>query len=268
MFASMVSPKPLLPLLFLALSVACSPGETDGVPVGRPEGDARELRVSAAASLTDAFRELATAFESTEPGVRVVLNVGGSSALKVQIQEGAPVDVFAPADPGQLEELTGALAGPPRIFAVNRLAIAVPVGNPGGVTGLADLARPGLLVGLCAEEVPCGELAREALARAGVTAAPDTEEPNVRALLTKVELGALAAAVTPARAVPAAGGAVQGIELPDAWNVEARYAVAALRDAPNSSAAGDFVAFLLSPRGRDILVRHGFALPAGSGGIP
>ncbi|MEJ2541848.1 MAG: substrate-binding domain-containing protein, partial [Gemmatimonadota bacterium] len=82
------------------------------------------------------------------------------------------------------------------------------------------------------------------------------------------ELGELDAAVTYATDVAAAGGAVQGIELPDAWNVEARYAVAALRDAPNPSAAGGFVAFLLSPRGRDILVRHGFALPVGSGGIP
>ncbi len=163
---------------------------------GGPAAD-NTLAVFAAASLTDSFEVLAAAFEAGHPGVTVTLNFAASSALREQILAGAPADVFASASADDMNRLAaaGALAGEPRVFARNRMVIAVPAGNPAGITGLEDFADPGRLIGLCAEEIPCGRYAREALASAGVTPSPDTLEPDVRALLTKVAAGELDAGI-------------------------------------------------------------------------
>lgn len=223
----------------------------------------RGVLVSAAASLTDVFGEIEAAFEAVHPAVDVTLNLAGSSALRAQILEGAPVDVFASADRANMERVAeeDELAREPRIFARNRLQIAVPPGNPAEVTGLGDLAREDLLVGLCAEGVPCGDLAREALDRAGVVAAVDTHEPDVRALLTKVELGELDAAVTYVTDVAAATGEVEGVHILDRHNVTAEYPIAVLARAADPETARAFVVFVLSSDGRAILARHGFGLP-------
>jgi molybdate transport system substrate-binding protein len=219
--------------------------------------------VSAAASLTDAFEEIATAFEVANPGVNVVLNLAGSSALREQILEGAPADVFASANMINMDKVVaaGEVAGEPAVFAHNLLEIAVPAGNPAGITGLSDLSRDELLIGLCAEGVPCGDFARIALARAGVVPAVDTNEPDVRALLTKIELGELDAGITYVTDVASADGAVSGVEIPEADNVVAEYPIAVLSNAPNHAAAEAFVAFVLSNDGQTILRDYGFAAP-------
>lgn len=266
----MSTPTTIFRTVLIALLAGC------GVPSDRDAGDAvdgasgadgpeGEILVSAAASLTDAFAAMESAFEAAHPAVEVTLNVAGSSTLRAQILEGAPVDVFAAADRSNMERVAaaGEVAGEPRVFARNRLRIAVPPGNPAGVAGMRDLAREELLVGLCAEGVPCGDFARRALARAGVEPAIDTGEPDVRALLTKVELGELDAAIVYATDVTAAAGAVEGIDIPENVNVVAEYPVAVLRGAPNRAAARAFVAFVLSPKGRAILSRHGFQPPPG-----
>lgn len=221
--------------------------------------------MSTAASLTDAFQEIAAAYEATHPGIEVRLNLAGSAALSTQILEGAPVDVFASADPEHLAEVRDELAAPGRVFATNRLGIAVPAGNPADVSGLADLGRAELVVGLCAEGVPCGDLARVALVRAGVEARPDTEEPNARALLTKVRLGEVDAAVLYVSDILAGAPEVEGIDLPERWNPVARYPIAVLRDASDPVAARSFVDFVLSPQVGVTLVRHGFGPPESSG---
>jgi molybdate transport system substrate-binding protein len=222
-----------------------------------------EVLVSAAASLTEAFGALETAFEATHPGVDVVLNLGGSSALREQILAGAPADVFASANVANMERVdgAGAVVGAPEIFAANHLEIAVPPGNPAGVTGLDDFARGDLLIGLCAPGVPCGDYGREALAGAGVEPSIDTEEPNVRALLTKIEAGELDAGIVYVTDVVAAGGTVDGIEIPDDVNVFAEYPIAVLSDAPNPIGATAFTTFVLSDRGGKILSDYGFDLP-------
>lgn len=255
--------RALVPALATVLTLACGGERADEPdPPGRTDADG-ELLVSAASSLTDAFAEVAAAFEETSPGVAVTLNLAGSSTLAGQIAEGAPVDVFASANLVVMEGLVeaGRVAGEPRVFARNTLRIAVPPGNPTGIAGLADFARDELVLGLCAPAVPCGAAAREALAQAGVEPRPDTEEPSARALLTKVELGELDAAVTWATDVAAAGGAVQGIDLPSGTEVVSDYTVAVVSGAPRPDAARTFVALLLSDEGRAILARHGFLLP-------
>jgi molybdate transport system substrate-binding protein len=155
----------------------------------------------------------------------------------------------------------GEVAGDPETFVTNLLQIAVPAGNPGGVTGLDDFGRDDLLIGLCAEDVPCGEFGREALEKAGVTPAVDTNEPDVRALLTKIEAGELDAGITYATDVMSAAGAVEGVDIPDELNVVARYPIAVLAGAPNPEAAEAFVAFVLSEEGQGILREYGFASP-------
>jgi len=223
----------------------------------------REIVVSAAASLTDAFADIEVAFEEAHPGEDVVLNLAGSSSLREQILEGAPVDVFASADESNMDDVVaaGETMGEPVTFAVNFLQIAVPGGNPAGIVGLEDFANEELLIGVCAEEVPCGDLARQALGKAGVTPSIDTHEPDVRALLTRVEAGELDAAITYVTDVASAEEAVDGIEIPDTANVAAEYTIAVLARAVDQEAAGAFIEFVRSGEGQGIMGEHGFASP-------
>jgi molybdate transport system substrate-binding protein len=221
------------------------------------------ILVFAAASLTDAFGEVESAFETANPDADVEFNFAGSSALREQILEGAPADVFASANPSNMDQVVeaGGVAGEPQIFVLNELQIAVPAGNPGGVTGLDDFADAGLLIGLCAEEVPCGEFGRQALAAAGVEPSIDTNEPDVRALLTKLEADELDAGIVYVTDVAASGDAVEGVDIPAEFNVVAEYPIGALAEAPNSAGAEAFVEFVLSPEGQQILTSYGFGSP-------
>lgn len=238
------------------LLAACGPEPAGGQRAGS------KLLVSAAASLSDAFSEVAIAFEKTTPEVDVILNLAGSSALGRQILEGAPADVYASADGAQMDRMVaaGEVSGDPRVFVLNRLQIAVPAGNPAQVAGLADFARDELLIGLCAPAVPCGDLARRALARAGVAAKPDTHEPNVRALLSKLEAGELDAGLVYATDVDSSAR-VEGIDIPTQQSPVAAYPIALLAGAPNPPAGAAFIEFVLSDAGRVILSRHGFDSP-------
>lgn len=221
------------------------------------------LTVLAAASLTDAFTDVAGAFEDAHPGTEVALDFAASSALREQVLAGAPADVFAAADQREVEALAdaGALDGRPTPFAANVLVLAVPPGNPGAVTRLGDLARTDLLVGLCAPEVPCGRLAREVLTRAGVEAAVDTEAPDVRALRTQVASGDLDVGVVYRTEVAAGGGDVEGVAIAEADDLPARYPIAVLDEAEDADLAAAFVAFLLSDAGQGVLADHGFLAP-------
>jgi molybdate transport system substrate-binding protein len=228
-------------------------------------GGAGDVRVTvfAAASLTDAFADLAAVFEAAHPGVDVELNLATSSSLREQILAGAPADVFASASTADMDAVVGegAVAAPPRLFARNQLQIAVPAGNPGGVTGLDDFADPSLLIGLPAPEATSGRYAAQALALAGVTPSVDSYEPDVRALLTKIEAGELDAGIVFVTDVTAGADTVEGIAIPSAFQVEAQYPIAVLADAPNAEMARAFVAFVLSPEGLRVLAAYGFLAP-------
>lgn len=231
--------------------VACGSGSDDST-----------ITVFAAASLTDAFEEIADAFEDGEPGVSVRLNLAGSSSLREQVLQGAPADVVATANPSVMDELVDAGAvDRAEQFAANSLQIVVPRGNPAGVADLDDFADADLLIGLCAAEVPCGEFARRVLALAGVEPALDTNEPDVRALLTKVEAGELDAAIVYTTDVLAAGDGVEGIEIPEMQNAVATYPIAVVSETGDRSMADSFVAFVLGDVGQRILREHGFGAP-------
>lgn len=241
-------------LTSLALVVAsCGSGTSDGPS---------NVTVFAAASLTDVMTDLSRSFERRHDGWTVSLSFGPSSGLREQILDGAPADVFAPADRSHAEALeeSGAIDGV-GAFARTRLVIAVPGGNPAGVTGLPDLGRPGLLIGLCAAEVPCGAYARRALVAAGVEPSLDTEAGDVRALLTQIASGDLDAGIVYETDVRAAGGDVEAITLPDAVNPTVEYVLGTVVRRNASGGAREFVRFVRGADGAAVLADHGFEAP-------
>ncbi|WP_189224914.1 molybdate ABC transporter substrate-binding protein [Saccharothrix coeruleofusca] len=240
-------PPVLAPVLAAALVGACS---------SAPDGTT--VTVYAAASLTEVFTGLGADFQAANPGARVSFNFGGSSALAQQIGQGAPADVFASASPATMEQVA-AEVDRPVTFARNRLEIAVPGGNPAGVTGLADFGRAEARIALCAERVPCGAAAGEVFRAAGITPRPDTLEQDVKAVLTKVRLGEVDAALVYRTDVRAAGGEVEGIGFAEAERAVNDYPIAPLKRA--SPRGRQFVDFVVSQAGRAALTAAGFDVP-------
>jgi molybdate transport system substrate-binding protein len=222
------------------------------------------LRVFAAASLTDAFTTLAKTFEADHPGVNVELNFAASSALAQQIDQGAPADVFASADEASMAKVTAAGdAADPTTFARNRLAILVEKGNPKKIGGLADTARSGVVLVLCAPQVPCGRYAAAAYAKAGVTPRPASLEDNVKGVVAKVTLGEADAGIVYATDAKAAGtnAATVAVDNADTPDLEAVYPIAVTTHVANRPAARAWVDFLLSPAGQHTLATSGFLAP-------
>lgn len=219
-------------------------------------GGGRSVTVLAAASLTEAFGDIAADFTAAT-GADVDVSFGASSTLVDQVQEGLGADVVALASPSTMQELVDSGdVGEPAVFARNRLAIAVPPGNPAGVRTLADLADPGLTLALCSPHVPCGSFAAEAFAAQGLDVAADTEEEDVKAVLDKVATGEVDAGVVYASDVVAAGDDVEGVAVPDDENVVADYPIALVDGAGPDAEA--FVAFVLGDGARATLAEHGF----------
>jgi molybdenum ABC transporter, periplasmic molybdate-binding protein len=248
----------------VALALAALSGCGSGASgTSDPPGAGGEVTVFAAASLTESFTELGTVFEAGHPGVTVRFNFGSSATLAQQIVQGAPADVFAAASPATMKTVTDAsrTAGSPATFARNRLQIAVPRDNPAKVDELKDLADPGVKVALCAEQVPCGAAAAKALRAAGLEVTPVTLEQDVKATLTKVELGEVDAALVYRTDVIAAAGKVTGISFPEADQAVNDYPIAALADAPAGDLAEEFVDLVLSRQGKDVLAKVGFDVP-------
>ena len=222
-----------------------------------------DVAVFAAASLTEAFTEIGDAFQAQNPDAVVTFNFGASSALAQQITSGAPADVFAAASPATMAIVAdaGDAEREPTVFVRNRLQIALPTGNPGNVTGLADFADTERTIALCAEQVPCGAAAIKAFAAAGITPAPDTLEQDVKATVTKVELGEVDAAVVYRTDVLAAGDKVEGIDFPEAAGAINDYLIVTLAAAPNAEAAQAFLDYVMSPDGQQVLEAAGFQRP-------
>ena len=220
------------------------------------------VTVFAASSLQESFGTLGRQFEAAHPGVTVKFNFAASSALATSIGQGAPADVFASASAKNMDTVVSSGdAADPKIFGKNVMEIAVPPDNPGGVTGLADLAGPGLKIALCQAQVPCGATAQKVLDNAKVTVKPVTLGADVKAVLTAVELGEVDAGMVYKTDVQAAGAKVKGIEIPAGQNASTSYPIAVLSKAPNAAAARPFVDYVLSAEGAKVLTEAGFAGP-------
>jgi molybdate transport system substrate-binding protein len=244
-------------LLLLTTLSAC--GGDDSTSGGG--GGDTTLTVYAAASLTSTFQEIGDEFEKGHDGVQVEFSFGGSSDLVAQIQQGAPADVFASADTANMDKLTAddLQSGDPQDFASNTLEIAVPPGNPAGISSFADLAEKGVNVVVCAPEVPCGAATQRVEDATGVDISPVSEEQSVTDVLAKVTSGEADAGVVYVTDVQTAGDDVEGVTFPESSAAVNTYPIAVLKDAADGDLARQFVDFVLGDPGQGILRGAGFA---------
>jgi molybdate transport system substrate-binding protein len=255
-------------LTALAVSLGCL--------TAPPVGAQQPLNVFAAASLTEAFTSLGKAFEAAHAGTVVRINFAGSQVLATQIEQGAGADVFASADRrwiAYLEERS-LLSGEPVVFARNRLVVLIPRTNPGLISKLQDLARPGVKLVLAGPQVPAGSYSRQALKQLDsapgfpsdfdrrVLANVVSDEENVRAVAAKVQLREADAGIV-YRTDVSAGVApqVRQLDLPACCSPIAEYPIAAVQG-KQAELAAEFIALVLSPEGQRILSERGFLPPA------
>jgi molybdate transport system substrate-binding protein len=273
-------------LLLLVIFIAgCSPAATPApttvpateeptsvpttVPTNTPEP--RTLTVFAAASLTDAFSEMGKNFEAANSGVTITFNFAGSQALRTQIEEGAPADVFASASGKEMDTLVKSAfvtEGIPQVFLKNKLVVIMPADNPAKLSSLEDLANSGIKIVLAAEEVPVGNYARQSLDLMNGSFGADfkdkvlanvvSNEDNVKQVVAKVQLGEADAGIVYTSDAVAAPE-LQTIEIPTELNVVAKYPIAPLVKSANADLAQAFIAYVLSADGQAILQKWGFA---------
>jgi molybdate transport system substrate-binding protein len=261
-------------VLTLALVLAMG-GGAKAAEAPRGQG---ELTIFAAASLTDAFKEMAAQIEQANPGPRLTFNFAGSPTLRTQLAQGARADIFASADEPNMfgAEKDGTIMSEARIFARNFLIVVVPAHNPAGIKMLQDLTKPKLKLVLTSKEVPVGNYSRQALAKMSqdasfgadfatrVLANLVSEEMSVKQVVSKVQLGEADAGIVYSTDVtPAIRAAVRVIQIPPEFNVMAKYPIAVVKGARNETGARAFIEYVLSPAGQAILERHGF-LASGS----
>ena len=262
-----------LPLLMIA---ACSslnslsPGFKD-TDSNRPQS----LTVFAAASLIEAFNEIRESYQGINPGTQLVINYAGSQQLAQQLSQGAPADIYASADKAQIDNVirSGRVhQGVEEEFVQNRLVVILPDDNPGNIGELGDLSNPGLQILLADGAVPAGQYSLEMLERASQEKMYGAEfkdqvlrnvvsyEENVRAVLSKILLGeADAGIVYESDGWGANDEDIILIRIPDLVNATASYYISPVSDSLNKNLAQDFIDFVLSSAGQDILARYGFS---------
>ncbi|WP_432091712.1 molybdate ABC transporter substrate-binding protein [Streptomyces sp. NRRL F-5630] len=219
-----------------------------------------DLTVLAASSLTDVFGEAKKTYEKEHPNITLKFSFAGSQELAAQVRQGAPADAIVTADTKTMDGLKGETVAP-AVIAKNRLVIAVGDGNPEKVKNLKDLTDPKLKVVLAAKEVPVGNYSRQVLDKQHLDVKAVSEEPNVRAVLSKVQLGEADAGIvykTDAATVP---DKVDAIDIPDTQNAVASYPAAALKGSPHAEATADFLTWLSGNEAQSILQHAGFQQP-------
>src|SRR5712691_459469 len=217
------------------------------------------ITVFAASSLKEAFTQLGKQFEAANPGDTVQFSFGASSTLATQITNGAPADVFASASTKNMDQVvTAGDASGPRNFAKNIMGVAVPPSNPAKVTSVSELAKSSVKVALCQPAVPCGVVAAKVFKNAGITVKPVTLQPDVKSVLTQVELGNVDAGVVYVTDVMAAGAKVKGVTIPANDEASTLYPIATISNSKYQSIAQAFVAYVLSSAGQQVLTAAGF----------
>lgn len=238
----------------LAVAIAAAPA---GCSSSR-SASSTTITVGAASSLTDVFAEIGDSFTKANPGITVRFSFAASSAVAEQITQGAPIDVFASAGITSMQPVADAgLVTGVTAFAQNSLQIATPPGNPGKVTGLADLPR--VTVVICQEQAPCGTAAAKLFDANALTISPVSLEPDVRSVLTKIETDEADAGIVYVTDVKAAGSKVVGVAIPAAANVTSTYQAATVTASASPEAAATFVAYLRGPDAQAALAAAGFA---------
>ncbi|MFA5773915.1 MAG: molybdate ABC transporter substrate-binding protein [Ilumatobacteraceae bacterium] len=245
--------------LFVAIccalaTVSCSHSET------------KTVTVFAASSLQGAYFELGSNFMRSYPEYKMVFSFDSSTQLAHQIIDGAPADVFASADTGNMDlvQQGGELADTSVVFAANHLQILVSSSASGRIHSLADLSSPDVVVVLAAADVPLGKYTAEVLKAAGVTVSPASYEPNAASVVSKVVGGEADAGIVYVSDVVGAGSAAVGIDIPAETNVEVVYPIAVTHHGALNSGAALWVKFVLSETSQEILHKYGFAAIGGN----
>ncbi|MFN8399491.1 MAG: molybdate ABC transporter substrate-binding protein [Anaerolineales bacterium] len=269
----------LLALLLAGCAPAITPTQTEAPATEAPTStpvpptvtvEPRTLNVFAAASLTDAFTEIGENFQTANPGVTVTFNFAGSQALRTQIEEGAPADIFASASGKEMDAaIEGKFIadGVKQVFLTNKLIVILPADNPAGLEKLEDLTKSGVKIVLAAEEVPVGNYARQALDLMNGSFGADfkdkvlanvvSNEDNVKQVVSKVQLGEADAGIVYTSDAVAAPE-LKSIEIPAELNVIAKYPIAPLVKSENADLAQAFIDYVLSDEGQAILAKWGF----------
>jgi len=254
----MFRPFHAYPKLIATLSFACL------AATASVDAHADDLTVSAAASLTNAFKDIGVAFEASHPGTHIAFNFGASDVLLKQIEQGAPVDVYASADEATMERAMRdhlVAAATRADFAANALVLIVPAGNV-SPKSLSDLQGDGykrIAIGN-PDSVPAGRYAKQTLTDAGLwqtLSSKFVQAQNVRQALDYVARGeAEAGFVYATDAAAQASKVAVALTVPTATPV--RYPVAAVHDCGQKRVACEFAQYLQSAQPQNILVRYGF----------
>jgi len=237
-----------------------------GLLLACSRSDENTLRVFAASSLTEAFHAGAESFEGHYPGVDVQISVAGSQVLAMQIERGAPADVFASANLEHLDRLVrGGRIQKPTGFARNQVDLIVPLGNPAGLTSLKDLSKSRRWV-LGGPEVPIGRYGRQVIENAAIELGEEwraavfdgvvSHEPNVRLVRAKVVLGEADAGLV-YRTDGLGSDRVLSVPIDERWNLETEVVMGSVTSG-NQALARQWMSFWNASAGQEILVEHGF----------
>lgn len=232
-------------------------GTTTSAPATTTAASGSTPTVFAAASLTKVFPMIDASAKYT---------FGGSDALKTQIEQGAPADVFAAASPKQPDALYAkGMIDKPVEFATNKLVLIVPKSNPAHITSVSDITKPGVKLVICNATVPCGDYARGAFEKLGITAAAMknvvSQTTDVTQTVAQIATGQGDAGFVYITDAKAANGKVTAIALPAKAKPNAKDYIAVVKGGKSQSAATAFVAKVLSPQGQAMLQAAGFGKP-------
>lgn len=243
-------------------SVKSAASSASSAAQGAANGVRGSITVLAAASLQGAFTTIGKMFMAAHPGTSVKFSFGPSSGLADQIKSGSPADVFASASPQNMETVQkSGDVSTPVTFAKNKMEVAVPPGNPGHVTSIKNLSKSSVKTALCQEQVPCGFTARKIFGKANINVKPVTLQPDVKSVLTQVELNNVDAGMVYVTDVMAAGSKVRGIPIPADDNASTSYPIATVKDSKNMATAKAFAKYVNSPAGEKVLAKDGFEKP-------
>lgn len=228
----------------------------------------QQITVSAAASLTDAFKELAPKFEASKPGATVRFNFAASGVLLQQISQGAPVDVFASADQVTMDRADAQKLVEPgsrKNFVTNSLVLIEPVQGGVGVQGLQDLSGAAvkkIAIGKTAT-VPVGRYTKEVLDAANLwtTLEPKfVQADSVRQVLDYVSRGEVEAGFVYRTDAALMGEKVKVVASPQGAT-PVSYPIAVIAESKHKAVAADFIAYVNSEAGQQVLGRYGFGKP-------
>jgi molybdate transport system substrate-binding protein len=242
------------------------------VATGMQVRAADDITVSAAASLKSSFTAIVRQFEIENPNVKVKLNFAGSSQLAAQIEQGAPVDIFASADRKTLADLSGkGLIDISDVLAYNRLTAIFFKGKFSAPPGLEQLARPGVKLVMPAPKLPAAFYVAEFLAKADAAGLAQrefsarvrqntvSEEPDIRMVATKIAIGAGDGGIVYSTDVtPDVREKVFEVPIPRELNVRAEYMIGIVKSSKKRDTAKRFYDYVLSPKGQAALSEAGF----------